>query len=202
MQHDISSEFQSTHPSGVRRGVRRTGWRRCRYFNPRTPVGCDGHKKPPVRVVGISIHAPQWGATVLVRAPRGVERISIHAPQWGATRASPTLWTASRHFNPRTPVGCDRRPRAKSFLPPISIHAPQWGATFQIIRAAECFTYFNPRTPVGCDRPTPPCPSRVSYFNPRTPVGCDRRCGHEWCKHRSISIHAPQWGATSDMLEI
>ena len=35
-----SNQFQSTHPSGVRRGVSRVAWCR-RYFNPRTPVGCD-----------------------------------------------------------------------------------------------------------------------------------------------------------------
>ena len=32
-------------------------------------------------------------------------------------------------------------------------------------------------------------------FNPRTPVGCDSRQPHTYCR-RSISIHAPQWGAT------
>ena len=55
---------------------------------------------------------------------------------------------------------------------------------------------FNPRTPVGCDArfQAPELPGR--YFNPRTPVGCDllvfRRAFRQ-----AISIHAPQWGATS-----
>ena len=56
------------------------------YFNPRTPVGCDGRQ----------------GA----RLP--VLRISIHAPQWGATSPSVSKLTPDPDFNPRTPVGCDR----------------------------------------------------------------------------------------------
>ncbi len=78
-----------------------------RYFNPRTPVGCDSMGILPMfcRVKFQSTH------------PSGVRRdaahthtktvISIHAPQWGAT----------------TDYG-------RSYLAlPISIHAPQWGAT-------------------------------------------------------------------------
>ena len=37
--------FQSTHPSGVRRPSRVPCRRRPRYFNPRTPVGCDRQKR-------------------------------------------------------------------------------------------------------------------------------------------------------------
>ena len=35
-----------------------------------------------------------------------------------------------------------------------------------------------------------------SYFNPRTPVGCDMRQASD-DQSKAISIHAPQWGATS-----
>ena len=55
--------FQSTHPSGVRRGNR-----------PRVDIPLD-----------ISIHAPQWGATIAGATRQPTEEISIHAPQWGAT---------------------------------------------------------------------------------------------------------------------
>ena len=77
--------FQSTHPRGVRP---RWPWTTLplRYFNPRTHVGCDRRARPPSRwrcnfnprthvgcdmdglqlslLLGISIHAPTWGATV------------------------------------------------------------------------------------------------------------------------------------------
>ena len=80
--------------------------------------------------MAISIHAPQWGATVghivldsldifQSTHPSGVRRaqafervlddaISIHAPQWGATSNEEII----KH------IAC------------ISIHAPQWGATY------------------------------------------------------------------------
>ena len=144
-------EFQSTHPSGVRRKRHRILSANL-HFNPRTPVGCDYHQSIACRGVGISIHAPQWGAT------RIIGLIEDHRID----------------FNPRTPVGCDVavscravgvwvfqsthpsgvrlvgyvlshsmgifqsthpsgvRPRRNVrliFLALISIHAPQWGAT-------------------------------------------------------------------------
>ena len=77
-------------------------------FNPRTPVGCDKqliydiagllkfqsthpsgvrlYTHHPVSArVGISIHAPQWGATFAQLRAIMKLWISIHAPQWGAT---------------------------------------------------------------------------------------------------------------------
>ena len=39
-EDDDPWEFQSTHPSGVRRGRGWPWWSAC-DFNPRTPVGCD-----------------------------------------------------------------------------------------------------------------------------------------------------------------
>ncbi len=123
------------------------------HFNPRTPVGCDDGCECRTQSGEISIHAPQWGATCnhnfVTYQNCG---ISIHAPQWGATTCSATRITRNTHFNPRTPVGCDRL----GFEP-------------RLYR-----TYFNPRTPVGCDRPPRARPRTPRYFNPRTPVGCDR----------------------------
>ena len=99
--------FQSTHPRGVRQLARLTSivtknfnprthvgcdgcWRRrrppTRYFNPRTHVGCDlGHQPDYIAAVGISIHAPTWGATRQQALARRQSLISIHAPTWGAT---------------------------------------------------------------------------------------------------------------------
>ena len=144
------TQFQSTHPSGVRPAGRngRPGLRnfnprtpvgcdyrsrpsspRPSYFNPRTPVGCDGFWCPVLGPVGISIHAPQWGATILEaclgrgkinfnpRTPVGCDATCRRCPRW------------HRHFNPRTPVGCD----------------------LASIAAFTDSTNFNPRTPVGCD---------------------------------------------------
>ena len=123
------TQFQSTHPSGVRRRWRR-GMPGCMgYFNPRTPVGCDRQK---------SYHTSPTLAYFNPRTPVGCDFvpfkqvhsivISIHAPQWGATRANPRRFS-TYDFNPRTPVGCDGLDAMYYHLLAISIHAPQWGAT-------------------------------------------------------------------------
>ena len=60
-----SIQFQSTHPSGVRLDSQRQMTVH-RYFNPRTPVGCDSNETMSFNArLKISIHAPQWGATKL-----------------------------------------------------------------------------------------------------------------------------------------
>ena len=194
----LGDGFQSTHPSGVR---------------PHTAA-------QPFALRHISIHAPQWGATHADRRLRARRDISIHAPQWGAT----SRWTATgacrENFNPRTPVGCDRDGAIGLAVTDISIHAPQWGATeYHDVRHVT-HSDFNPRTPVGCDGLSRQWTRRwTGYFNPRTPVGCDTRqyppsfaystfqsthpSGVRHARHMptfarpDISIHAPQWGATT-----
>ena len=78
-------KFQSTHPSGVRRFL---------------PTFCPHYS-------GFQSTHPSG-----VRPPVGIhtgtsEGISIHAPQWGATRTTPCTTSPRSNFNPRTPVGCD-----------------------------------------------------------------------------------------------
>ena len=101
------------------------------YFNPRTPVGCDFSDCLIFVQVIISIHAPQWGATIIMQwammrllfqstHPSGVRLVTCRVM---------ALWT---YFNPRTPVGCDAEPY---------VHNQRQGN-------------FNPRTPVGCDKET------------------------------------------------
>ena len=81
----LACSFQSTRP----RGARQEGF---------AYGGGDGF---------ISIHAPAWGATQLLRLFVAVLKISIHAPAWGATNI-PCIITSA-------------------YI--ISIHAPAWGAT-------------------------------------------------------------------------
>ena len=128
-------------------------WRNPTNFNPRTPVGCDavvgyvhlrGAKfqsthpsgvRPQALAGaqsgdGISIHAPQWGATPAQRRNRkSHQRFQSTHPSGVRPTCSATRITRTMCFNPRTPVGCDQhhgrsRPRHQ-----VSIHAPQWGAT-------------------------------------------------------------------------
>ena len=122
--------------------------------------------------------------------------ISIHAPQWGATLAEFGDAGRGLDFNPRTPVGCDRTTRdTQAGYPLISIHAPQWGATDSTFQCSGLTGDFNPRTPVGCDDER--CQRleyvAISIHAPQwgATVGADVRVGAG-----AISIHAPQWGAT------
>ena len=80
-------KFQSTHPRGVRLNEE-ISLHTVMCFNPRTPVGCDLTKTISFELTFVSIHAPPWGATesfvfVLVHIT-----VSIHAPPWGATSMS------------------------------------------------------------------------------------------------------------------
>ena len=147
----ISIRFQSTHPSGVRRHDRDAG----------------------TRVGRISIHAPQWGATIVLRHQIVKITISIHAPQWGATYSAILPSIVSVLFQSTHPSGVRRGKQMTLQRAFISIHAPQWGATRHALIRYGLSIYFNPRTPVGCD------------------MAHVRRRRILW-----ISIHAPQWGAT------
>ena len=147
------------------------------HFNPRTPVGCDYHR----------------------HAVRRVRQISIHAPQWGATPSCVFGGLGEIHFNPRTPVGCDP-PRSKrgTGAARISIHAPQWGATHLFGGGFRFFTLFQSTHPSGVRRRSSRgCRSARRNFNPRTPVGCDSTEAAANTRGSAISIHAPQWGATT-----
>ena len=170
----IAGEFQSTHPSGVRLLV----------FDP---CGLFGD---------ISIHAPQWGATLSARGRQAGRAYFNPRTPVGCDCCVVRLMTACRYFNPRTPVGCDNRYSVCSVLRKISIHAPQWGATRSSRSSTPRREDFNPRTPVGCDRASSSAWRRRSNFNPRTPVGCDATPQPTAGAPGSISIHAPQWGAT------
>ena len=168
-----ATEFQSTHPSGVRPAGPRSG-HSCRYFNPRTPVGCDQHpERIRLGVVDISIRAPQWGATSTVPSP--MRRISYFNPRTpvGCDRSVWASFPSRTDFNPRTPVGCDKLVVGSSVEPTISIHAPQWGAT-AVRRRHQSRQFISIHAPQwGATRKRRRWTRRRKYFNPRTPVGCD-----------------------------
>ena len=189
--------FQSTHPSGVRLPAAPSASHAWHDFNPRTPVGCDRSSAPnygqiiyfnPRTPVGCDLSSSyvsvvSW--SFQSTHPSGVRReagrllarpyISIHAPQWGATGPELALGRIQRHFNPRTPVGCDSNHVSNRYRK----------------------RYFNPRTPVGCDVSSWTSCVPCRYFNPRTPVGCDFDVRCDGASRSGISIHAPPWGATS-----
>ena len=168
-----ATEFQSTHPSGVRPAPRTNPTRGRRYFNPRTPVGCDfdGSKPNAAHFIFQSTH-PSGVRPLSVGFVPIEDRFQSTHPS-GVRHPWPSGHSTWRYFNPRTPVGCDRGRLC--------------------LRRACC--HFNPRTPVGCDWTGAKTNATRIYFNPRTPVGCDKLVVGSSVEP-TISIHAPQWGAT------
>ena len=181
-------------------------------------MGCDFVALPGVALIGIfqSTHPSGVRRQGFPRSLR-FSSISIHAPQWGATLSGWTDHVTVDYFNPRTPVGCDLvwDPREVIDYRFQSTHPS--GVRPSIARRCNAYVDFNPRTPVGCDSCSALPPARTQYFNPRTPVGCDPtrydkcpatgyfnprtpvgcdRHRHAVRRIRQISIHAPQWGAT------
>ena len=125
----VSSQFQSTHP----RGVRLNG-------------------KPSAREVKmVSIHAPAWGATPswsrAGRCPASFNprtRVGCDAFRQVGTKSL-------TGFNPRTRVGCDCGcwcgPTASSRFNPRT----RVGCDLHQSRSRDHHHRFNPRTRVGCD---------------------------------------------------
>ena len=103
-----ASEFQSTHPHGVRR-VNDTF---CAYKEI------------------VSIHAPTRGATLFDLKIYQLVGVSIHAPTRGATFFFKGKDRRSSCFNPRTHTGCDDLINDLDIRwVNVSIHAPTRGAT-------------------------------------------------------------------------
>ena len=155
----------------------------------------------------ISIHAPAWGATVLLmldaspvifqstlphgerparRPRRGRDRlISIHAPAWGATGFAVAFWFAADLISIHAPAwGATRGIPDPGRQQHISIHAPAWGATGSRAARSSCSRYFNPRSRMGSDEHKPREILLDDHFNPRS------RMGSDWPKLRAAGVMA------------
>ena len=147
----------------------------------------------------VSIHAPAWGATSMVRAtmarvcwfqsthPRGVRHHQLSKrdaqlflfqsthPRGVRRRILFALQAAGRGFNPRTRVGCDHKTASDGALRMRFNPRTRVGCDAQIpSRALSGSPCFNPRTRVGCDPALSFTVTPSFCFNPRTRVGCDR----------------------------
>ena len=80
-------------------------------------------------------------------------------------------------FNPRTRVGCD----------------------FLMRRSRLLISGFNPRIRVGCDVATQTLAAPITLFQSTHPRGVRRPSTEQFLQLSRVSIHAPAWGATSDV---
>ena len=106
------------------------GWKaHIECFNSRARMGRDPEDTTKSTVIGVSIHAPAWGAT------RGADsfalylEVSIHAPAWGATTLAEIKEAMGEGFNSRARMGRDKVYWLETTEVKVSIHAPAWGAT-------------------------------------------------------------------------
>ena len=72
-------------------------------FNPRTPVGCDFAGYVQAVAFQISIHAPQWSATIRRECGWHVMPFQSTHPVRGATWYLLVGSAYSSNFNPRAP---------------------------------------------------------------------------------------------------
>ena len=115
-------------------------------------MGCDQDRIEDTWSSRVSIHAPAWGATLMLCHFYNDIQVSIHAPAWGATISHSFI------SSPRS----------------VSIHAPAWGATQYRPELAEN-PLFQSTHPHGVRLDSLINSRDFSSFNPRTRMGCDPR---------------------------
>ena len=167
--------FQSTHPRGVRPPARAGPRRPCGGFNPRTRVGCDRSPVVWARMARLfqSTH------------PRGVR-------PWMDRNFGCAAGFQSTH-----PRGV--RPALLFcwlWIRSVSIHAPAWGATPPPPRRPRLISMFQSTHPRGVRHGASPQVSSFRKFQSTHPRGVRRDRQKQRCAQRSVSIHAPAWGAT------
>ncbi len=169
-----SRTFQSTRP----RGARRCFYSQSTQFVWFQSTRPRGARQPKIRQrsfgLVVSIHAPAWGATLETRTRKKEKGVSIHAPAWGATARA----FLSNHFcicfNPRARVGRDA----------------------EIDNKNADTSMFQSTRPRGARLCVCSMNCRVGMFQSTRPRGARLEIDPEVLRAKSVSIHAPAWGAT------
>ncbi len=167
-------QFQSTPPHGGRHEqiADLTGIKR---FNPRPRMGGDEVELFDGGIAVVSIHAPAWGATGMETRPLHSGKVSIHAPAWGATTAIHLGFT--QYLFQSTPP-----------------HGGRPGLPIRMM-PSSCF---NPRPRMGGDPPKENHMEPDELFQSTPPHGGRHRSDQCLDRCRTVSIHAPAWGATTN----
>ena len=163
-------------------------------FNPRARVGRDSIKAQGDAVTVFQSTRPRGARQTQVADKECTIGVSIHAPAWGATSSLSLRTTPSRSFNPRARVGRDRCLPSTPSGQRVSIHAPAWGATF-LASDGDRQIKFQSTRPRGArlHQGAGRCRHRVSIHAPAW--GATGFRGFRGFRGL-VSIHAPAWGAT------
>ena len=145
----------------------------------------------------VSIHAPAWGATRKDCWCPSLAQVSIHAPAWGATGKQIGQTSKMPVFQSTPPRGgrrgaCFSSKGVKGFNPRPRVG----GDSSLVIIGLQVNRMFQSTPPRGGRPARDTARDALKYrFNPRPRVGGDIK-GLKGSSKRTVSIHAPAWGAT------
>ena len=213
-------EFQSTHPHGVRLFCIILGVI-CTKFQSTHPHGVRlSTTYGYLPRYAVSIHAPTWGATFLmirltftalfqsthphgVRPYLGLEITELSEFQsthpHGVRHQEGDSKDARQSFNPRTHMGCDFKVLLLLCVNIVFQSTHPHGVRLKTFGSIGSSNSFNPRTHMGCDSLFNFADRLSKGFNPRTHMGCDIVV-YLVLPLLLVSIHAPTWGATYNIL--
>ena len=191
-----ASEFQFTHPGGVRPAWNGTPPAR-HSFNSRTREGCDGLFLITRGGYGRFQFTHPGGVRPFWQEHRPGDRWFQFTHPGGVRLSSSAIFPSpSRCFNSRTREGCDNsfnvgvwHFKVFQFTHPGGVRR-SCSCSFVIVNWLFQFTH-----PGGVRRQRISDGGGVSCFNSRTREGCDRAVPHDQRNGR-VSIHAPGRGAT------
>ena len=214
-QDPYAHQFQSTPPHG---GRQKSPFKRFQElsFNPRPRMGGDIISIPLSQVNTVSIHAPAWGATIVMLLMVSTAMFQSTPPHGGRlfdnyTGIMDCLFQSTpphggRHFM-WMPLLCwlmfqstpphGGRPKAVAFkeaLTEFQSTPPHGGR--RILFNYKCSNRsFNPRPRMGGDGLIMAHAIHLPLFQSTPPHG-GRPCFEKLDSKAWVSIHAPAWGAT------
>ena len=184
-------------------------------------MGCDCRYNTYHLLRAVSIHAPAWGATHGGGHPSGGKEFQSTHPH-GVRQSGWMIYAHNGSFNPRTRMGCDLVNKYEAYHVQRFNPRTRMGCDRDHSRHNRLLRSFNPRTRMGCDLAEAIVNDLNASFNPRTRMGCDmsicfmlingllfqsthphgvRLKAFESCRAiDAVSIHAPAWGATRQIL--
>ena len=167
-------------------------------FNPRTRVGCD--LKAFCRAHGLcefqSTH-PRGVRQIFGNAVHLRGKVSIHAPAWGATAFSFSSFLQGEEFQSTHPRGVRLHQAFRHILVYMFQSTHPRGVRRRPGASALCrWSRFNPRTRVGCDLRKRRSMYGLAVFQSTHPRGVRQAAPWQQPPAKTVSIHAPAWGAT------
>ena len=126
--------------------------------------------------------------------------VSIHAPVWGATFPIGSAGENDPGFNPRPRMGGDFSAGMGAASHDRFNPRPRMGGDIFLPRSCPHLHRFNPRPRMGGDGRFSFKVNKIPLFQSTPPYGGRPTCWSWSGRRELVSIHAPVWGATQDVL--